>query len=827
MKNKVTIPLLSLLLSLHFSPNVCSQDTVVRVVPAPITSVNVGAQFNIDIVIENGQNVAGYQVVFEFNSATFKYISHQHGAYLQEAVFQGGPRFVDQETQGLKKILFAATSAPNESTGDGVLATLTFEILQVEASDFILLEGSSGTVLSNKEGTLFSPQVVGAKLLQGTEPDLVIESASANYIKTPAEQLRTLGRAPVATVLSPGQQFELYATIRNKGSVESTATLLKFYGSADGETYTDGKLLDAVAINPLLVNGTVTKHVRVLAPKTPGTYDYGACISDSEAGEHCVAVGKITVRKIKPDLVIESINPPGPLVGSGQFEMHITVKNEGALTSAETTVKYYRSTNATISETDTLIATSQPISLTGKRSFSSTLQVTAPQTPGTYYYGACVESVPDEINTDNNCSDTLQVVVMGNALEIPEGLISDVAFTPNHTYFVLHPQFVSTNGDSFWLEKYWRQKCVITLHLGTLHLDDDSSDYYMLPLPPKAHKSELEQGADIAEDIGETIVMHITGKAAIGKLKSSNLMKVGKALLSFGDISKPEEDPKATIGYYPNEIFGTTTGGDLYPILFIIKNKRLSRVGFQVAQDYYDKNDWVPIDIDLEVDSQLATDNFLLNWLPNWIENPLVLVGSVVIGGVNVGFGTAESLIEGINNAIVDKIRKDPTTISYEGEWNLEETFRKENSGMAAPSAHLMSLADYPPFQQLPLETQVYLLEFLEETNFGKNMMPTARQIPQETNLLPNYPNPFNPETWIPYQLTDASTVRITIYDAQGRIVRTLEVGHQRAGMYHGRSRAAYWDGKNEIGEPVASGLYFYTLTAGDFTATRKMLILK
>ena len=138
MKNKVAIPLLSLLLALHFSPNVCSQDTVVRVVPAPITSVNVGAQFNIDIVIENGQNVAGYQVVLEFHSDTFKYISHQHGAYLQEAVFQGVPRFVDQETRGLKKFLFAATSAPNESTGDGVLrhSLLRYLRLKLQTSSY-------------------------------------------------------------------------------------------------------------------------------------------------------------------------------------------------------------------------------------------------------------------------------------------------------------------------------------------------------------------------------------------------------------------------------------------------------------------------------------------------------------------------------------------------------------------------------------------------------------------------------------------------------------------------------------------------------------------
>ena len=98
---------------------------------------------------------------------------------------------------------------------------------------------------------------------------------------------------------------------------------------------------------------------------------------------------------------------------------------------------------------------------------------------------------------------------------------------------------------------------------------------------------------------------------------------------------------------------------------------------------------------------------------------------------------------------------------------------------------------------------------------------------PKETALLANYPNPFNPETWIPYQLAKPADVTLTIYDIQGRVVRDLDLGHQRAGMYQSRARAAYWDGKNAVGESVASGVYFYTLTAGDFTATRKMLIRK
>ena len=98
---------------------------------------------------------------------------------------------------------------------------------------------------------------------------------------------------------------------------------------------------------------------------------------------------------------------------------------------------------------------------------------------------------------------------------------------------------------------------------------------------------------------------------------------------------------------------------------------------------------------------------------------------------------------------------------------------------------------------------------------------------PTETELLANYPNPFNPETWIPYRLAEDAFVTLTIYNLSGHVVRTLEIGHRIASAYENRSKAIYWDGRNSLGEQVASGVYFYHLSAGDYSATRKMVILK
>jgi len=102
-----------------------------------------------------------------------------------------------------------------------------------------------------------------------------------------------------------------------------------------------------------------------------------------------------------------------------------------------------------------------------------------------------------------------------------------------------------------------------------------------------------------------------------------------------------------------------------------------------------------------------------------------------------------------------------------------------------------------------------------------------ASTIPKETILLPNYPNPFNPETWIPYRLAEDANVTLTIYDSNGHLVRSFDAGYRTAGLYERRDKAIYWDGRNERGERVTSGVYFYHLTTERYSATKRMVILK
>jgi hypothetical protein len=102
-----------------------------------------------------------------------------------------------------------------------------------------------------------------------------------------------------------------------------------------------------------------------------------------------------------------------------------------------------------------------------------------------------------------------------------------------------------------------------------------------------------------------------------------------------------------------------------------------------------------------------------------------------------------------------------------------------------------------------------------------------VKPIPREFRVYQNYPNPFNPETWIPFQIPEASRVVVRIYDVMGRLVRELDLGEKETGYYLDRSRAVYWDGRNDLGEEVSSGVYFYQVEAGRFSSVRRMVILR
>ena len=155
-------------------------------------------------------------------------------------------------------------------------------------------------------------------------------------------------------------------------------------------------------------------------------------------------------------------------------------------------------------------------------------------------------------------------------------------------------------------------------------------------------------------------------------------------------------------------------------------------------------------------------------------------------------------------------------------------TFVDLKAGNAARIGDVLEISADSPSPLIGVKPVRHVVT-VDDVKDGRVMLENliAYEIPAETELLRNYPNPFNPETWIPYHLSEDADVRLTIYSINGEVVRDIDVGHQIAAKYDTRSKAIYWDGRNRFGEQVASGIYFYSLSAGDFSATRKMVILK
>ena len=207
----------------------------------------------------------------------------------------------------------------------------------------------------------------------------------------------------------------------------------------------------------------------------------------------------------------------------------------------------------------------------------------------------------------------------------------------------------------------------------------------------------------------------------------------------------------------------------------------------------------------------------------------------IVRGDVNKDSKINVADLRIVMNALGKKAEAEPSAdIDEDGNINVDDlllVIEHLDDPVNAAAPALGDIKSTIPVSQLQAHLKVLHAEsdgsskYWRAIAFLEYLITAAR--PNQTVLLANYPNPFNPETWIPYQLSEPTEVTLHIYAVDGALVRALALGHQPAGIYHSRARAVYWDGKNEAGEAVASGIYFYTLSTGNFTATRKMLILK
>ena len=244
----------------------------------------------------------------------------------------------------------------------------------------------------------------------GASPDLVVQS-------------------PTVSDSSPGEgaSFTLRATVRNRGSGASAPARLVYYRSTDSTISTSDTQVGTDQVGGLAASGTSNESIDLTAPSSAGTYYYGACVDpvsgESDIGNNCSGAVAVTVVE-RPDLVVRDVSVSNPSPDAvAVFTLNATVRNRGSGASAPSRLVYYRSADSTISTSDTQVGTDPVGGLAASGTSNESIDLTAPSSAGTYYYGACVDPLSGESNTGNNCSGAVAVTVV----ERPDLVVRDVS----------------------------------------------------------------------------------------------------------------------------------------------------------------------------------------------------------------------------------------------------------------------------------------------------------------------------------------------------------------------------------------------------------------
>ena len=249
-----------------------------------------------------------------------------------------------------------------------------------------------------------------------------------------------------------GESFTLKARVRNSDIGGSSATTVRFYRSTDATITTSDTELGTASVGALAANGSSYLPIDLTAPSTAGTYYYGACVDtvpgESDTTNNCSRALTVTLdATAAPDLIVyRPYHSAGNLLVGASFTLNATVKNQGSAASGSTTLRYYRSTDDTITTSDTALGTDSVSSIASGGTSAQSIDLTAPSEAGTYYYGVCVDAVTDEAVTSNNCSDARAVSVDAEAA--PDLYITGLfAVGPlNSSYFTSLSAWVKNQG---------------------------------------------------------------------------------------------------------------------------------------------------------------------------------------------------------------------------------------------------------------------------------------------------------------------------------------------------------------------------------------------
>ena len=334
-------------------------------------------------------------------------------------------------------------SATVRNRGDGASAPTTLRYYRSTDSAITSADTAVGTDAvggldasgtSDESITLTAPDTPGTYHYGACVDAVAGETDPGNNCSTAVTVAVGAAPAPDLVVETPtvddgtpdaGGAFTLSAAVRNQGDGASAPTTLRYYRSADSAITSADTAMGTAAVGGLNASGTSAESITLTAPDTPGTYHYGACVDavagESDPGNNCSAAVTVAVGAAPaPDLVVETptVDDGTPDAG-GAFTLSATVRNQGSGPSAPTTLRYYRSADSAITSADTPAGTDSLGGLNASETSAETIRLTAPDTPGTYHYGACVDAVVGETDPGNNCSTAVTVAV--GAAPVPAG----------------------------------------------------------------------------------------------------------------------------------------------------------------------------------------------------------------------------------------------------------------------------------------------------------------------------------------------------------------------------------------------------------------------
>lgn len=620
-------------------------------------------------------------------------------------------------------------------------------------------------------------------------PDLVIE-----FMQTPAGYLL------------PGESFEMSATVKNNGGVASPSTTLRFYQSVDSDITPSDIEVGTFFVQSLVPSGISERFdITLTTPVVLGTYYYGVCVDVVDGEEridnNCLAGNALIISTTPPSHmywtdpganVIQRANLDGTnvedLVTGFSFPRGLALDVEGGK-------MYWTDAAADVIQRANLDGSDIENLVTG---LDAPLNGLALDVVGNKMYWT--DRGAGKIQRANLDGSNVEDLVTG--LGNPYGLALDVA--GNKVYWTNGSVIQRANLDGSHIEDLVTglsspSGLALDVAGNKVYWTDIAADVIQCANLDGSHIEDLVTGLPEAPGLALDVAGNkmywtkwVENKIQCASLDGSNVQDLVTGLdnpfaiaLGILQTTPPEPTP-------PEPTPSVDVNGD----------GEVTVVDLAIVALFYGTE--VPVGASLPAD--VNGDGFV-----DLLDLTLVAEAIDAAGGGANGLS-----LDDVEAALL-AVAKQAAGVEDAAEAPMGFDTRQDIllGGIAYKNV-AAALTDARFEKGIPAVLK-QLLQLLTE----------MREIPETTALLPNYPNPFNPETWIPYHLATDVAVKLTIYDIQGRVVRVLDFGHQRAGIYQSRVRAAYWDGRNYFGESVASGFYFYTLTAGEFTATRKLLIVK